>query len=939
MKPRTFNRTTYGVNVKNTLETLKITRSHQGSMNTAAQAKMTETQAPAQSATAGTQTSSTAGIHMHETITSLTGSETNHNGPMFDEEFLADGYTAEEHDRREGLHEDPAEPAEDKGQAGAAEETKEDRYAAGQRLQENLRKAWIRFITAQEEPGTPVEETQAAADGVEKARAELIAWAQGDAELVAIIEAWDYCCSLYRGGDNGQSDEYKAAYYRFEEMQQERGRRDEREKVQREREKAAEAAKAVGTMPDSVQAAFFGSLLKQPRLAEKLMRITYTLKCYLFLAGESKRDGMKDKKPAALCLLTHEIFDERADRGAHVLLYILRRHWDKYGCIPTEAMVRDGVDQMKPKPGVVYRDAQESRDKATEAHSLLDAAMEYPARPGDEKWTLEKLQEYLMDTVYRPHATLAAEDGASEMAAAHEDLSRILRAIQEVTAPAAKKERMKDIYELAEAAIPDGHRLMGTGTSGLLGRGGAGMIVGNAGKGKSTMGMQFMASSVCGKPAFGIPVDHPLRIFVPQAENDDGDMQDMASSSIRAVEDQDWFKEDPEKYKAMLKNNLRFERCVDKTGDAFLTFLEEKMDEYEEETGHPFDLVAPDPLTAFTGFDIAKPELTDAWTRGKINPMLDRRNCGLIFFHHTPKPVNPKNGGPTDLMYSGGGCANWVNWARFIMTIMPTGTAGTYEFTVHKRGKRTGWVDADGNPSDSSLWMHSTTPGELYWYPVKPEKVKVMDQEAIKKAVWELGKGHSFTESARRATRKSKDTEWVKKVQAQLNKWGFSRDEKGESVRLQDITDIVTPLVQRGEWSWSPPRDGYEYLTTGPQLKPGTLPPDIPASAESPRPDAAEEPQEQPAEGAEEGLTDEVVNRVFLALVQHGGEAGKVRRNKDVFEEVATLASQGCNRIGRRTVEEAIKALVADKRVEQEKGPRKGRHPTVFLRPVTGGQK
>src|ERR1700757_3097671 len=53
-------------------------------------------------------------------------------------------------------------------------------------------------------------------------------------------------------------------------------------------------------------------------------------------------------------------------------------------------------------------------------------------------------------------------------------------------------------------------------------------VVAPSGQGKSTAVMQAMVCWCCGRPAFEIHAPDPLRIDMIQAEDDDGDLADMA---------------------------------------------------------------------------------------------------------------------------------------------------------------------------------------------------------------------------------------------------------------------------------------------------------------------------------------------------------------------------------------------------------------------------
>lgn len=58
-------------------------------------------------------------------------------------------------------------------------------------------------------------------------------------------------------------------------------------------------------------------------------------------------------------------------------------------------------------------------------------------------------------------------------------------------------------------------------------RGGGALIVAPSGQGKSVLTAQASILWACGRAAFGIKPSRPLRSLILQAEDDDGDIQEM----------------------------------------------------------------------------------------------------------------------------------------------------------------------------------------------------------------------------------------------------------------------------------------------------------------------------------------------------------------------------------------------------------------------------
>ena len=83
-------------------------------------------------------------------------------------------------------------------------------------------------------------------------------------------------------------------------------------------------------------------------------------------------------------------------------------------------------------------------------------------------------------------------------------------------------------------------------------------------------------------------------------------------------------------------------------------------------------------------------------------------------------------GGPTpagrDLAYQGAGSAEWMNWARAILTIKKTGAGNVFELNAGKRGGRLSWKEADGLTTSYKRFIaHCKEPGTICWIDVDPE--------------------------------------------------------------------------------------------------------------------------------------------------------------------------------------------------------------------------
>ena len=274
------------------------------------------------------------------------------------------------------------------------------------------------------------------------------------------------------------------------------------------------------------------------------------------------------------------------------------------------------------------------------------------------------------------------------------------------------------LLEIAEAEIDPKETLLGDR---WLCRGGSALEVGPSGVGKSSANIQMAVKWSVGRTAFGIKPAGPLKILIIQAENDDGDLKEMAAGVIGSST-KTMSKEEKE---LLPKNCLIFAEQAT-TGQEFIDqVLCPKLRKYRP------DLVVIDPLLAFLGADPTNTEATAKFLRAGINPLLREYNCGLILTHHTPKASNRDTSKwkPSDWGYAGAGGADITNWARAILVIDATHDPRTFRFIAAKRGSRIGWVDRDtGEREIVRHYSHSAQDGVIAWMKSTPEDLVRVEQ-------------------------------------------------------------------------------------------------------------------------------------------------------------------------------------------------------------------
>jgi len=139
------------------------------------------------------------------------------------------------------------------------------------------------------------------------------------------------------------------------------------------------------------------------------------------------------------------------------------------------------------------------------------------------------------------------------------------------------------------------------------------------------------------------------------------------------------------------------------------------------------DLLRIDPLTAYAGGDLTKPETIANFCRNGLNRIATRHGVGIVVCHHTPKMTgNTANRqardqrGAHDWQYGLAGCADLANWARAVMVIDPKSRD---IFAFHAAKRWTGWKDDAGNKQYVRFFTHEREHGKIFWHDATPEDV------------------------------------------------------------------------------------------------------------------------------------------------------------------------------------------------------------------------
>lgn len=247
----------------------------------------------------------------------------------------------------------------------------------------------------------------------------------------------------------------------------------------------------------------------------------------------------------------------------------------------------------------------------------------------------------------------------------------------------------------------------------FLCRAGGLLVVGPTGIGKSSFVLQMLALLANGMPAFGIEPTRPLRSIYIQAENDDGDIAEIRDGIAKGLE----FDE--------TKRARFFERVIVHTENATTgrRFFDEVV--IPLIISNPgLDLLVIDPALSFIGAEAGNQKSVGEFLREMLTPVLARHRMAAIVVHHTNKPPsgNQKPDWTTsEMAYLGSGSIEWANWARAILALQSTKTAGVFKLNAAKRGARLNWKNDEENRVYHQLIKHFKSDKVICWLPASPE--------------------------------------------------------------------------------------------------------------------------------------------------------------------------------------------------------------------------
>ena len=250
----------------------------------------------------------------------------------------------------------------------------------------------------------------------------------------------------------------------------------------------------------------------------------------------------------------------------------------------------------------------------------------------------------------------------------------------------------------------------------FLCRGGAALLVGPTGVGKSSLSTQAAVCWAAGKECFGLVPTRPLKILIVQAENDEGDMAEMrdgvlAGLSLSPAET------------ALALANIAVVTEDSKTRESFAGLLDQIL------AHEPRDMVIADPAFAYLGGDASSQRDVSPFLRNMLNPVIHKHNVGFLLIHHANKPPQGEQKGgwqAGDFAYLGAGSAEFANWARAVIALRSIGSDTVFQLMLAKRGRRARWKDESGQPTTARHIAYHREPGVICW-----REVSMAEKEAL----------------------------------------------------------------------------------------------------------------------------------------------------------------------------------------------------------------
>ena len=233
-------------------------------------------------------------------------------------------------------------------------------------------------------------------------------------------------------------------------------------------------------------------------------------------------------------------------------------------------------------------------------------------------------------------------------------------------------------------------------------RGNYALIHGSSEVGKSVLAAQIGIEAALGRETFGLKVDGPLKVLIVQAEDSKNDRIAQFNAMLERLAPDD---------RKLVHQNCRIITPCKRAhrGKRLFTFLRK---EFKDTT---LDLVIFNPALAFLDGQPNDSVAVGNFLREQLQEFLREKGAGGIVIHHVPKPSRSGRARSKEqTQYAGHGSAEWANAPRASITIERTLVSYVYEFTIGKRGRRSGWL-MNQEGYFTRYFTHSRMSGEMIW--------------------------------------------------------------------------------------------------------------------------------------------------------------------------------------------------------------------------------